>query len=55
MSNLVTITAKFYDKSGQSFGHLDVQSRYQGSSKANTQKADSNGATAALAAWPVCG
>ena len=43
MSNLVTITAKFYDKSGQSFGHLDVQSRYQGSSKANTQKADSNG------------
>lgn len=43
MSNLVSITAKFYDKSGQSFGHLDVQSRYQGSSKANTQKADSNG------------
>lgn len=43
MSNLVTITAKFYDKSGQSFGHLNVQSRYQGSSKANTQKADSNG------------
>lgn len=43
MSNLVTITAKFYDKSGQSFSHLDVQSRYQGSSKANTQQTNSNG------------
>lgn len=43
MSNLVTITAKFYDKSGTHFNQLNVQSRYQGSSKANTQQTDSNG------------
>lgn len=43
MSNLVTITAKFYDKSGTHFNQLNVQSRYQGSSKANTQQTDSKG------------
>ncbi|ENW83209.1 hypothetical protein F909_00801 [Acinetobacter sp. ANC 3929] len=43
MSNLVTIIAKFYDKSGNHFSNLDVQSRYQGSSKANTQKTDLKG------------
>ncbi|OJU84624.1 MAG: glycoside hydrolase family 19 [Acinetobacter sp. 39-4] len=43
MSNLVTITAQFYDKSGTHFNQLNVQSRYQGSSKANTQQTDSNG------------
>lgn len=43
MSNLVTITAKFYDKSGTHFSNLNVQSRYKGSSKANTQRTDSNG------------
>ncbi|WP_332605509.1 glycoside hydrolase family 19 protein [Acinetobacter sp. ESBL14] len=43
MSNLVTITAKLYDKSGTHFNQLNVQSRYQGSSKANTQQTDSKG------------
>lgn len=43
MSNLVTITAKFYDKSGSRIINLNVQSRYAGSSKANTQKTDPRG------------
>lgn len=43
MRNLVTITAKFYDRSGSRIVNLDVQSRYKGSSKANTQKTNSLG------------
>lgn len=43
MSNLVTITAKFYDQSGRRVINLNVQSRYKGSSKANTQKTDPRG------------
>ncbi|MCU4641922.1 VgrG-related protein [Acinetobacter courvalinii] len=43
MNNLVNITTKFYDKLGQPFDRLDVQSRYQGSSKSNTKQTDSNG------------
>lgn len=43
MSNLVTITTKFYDKSGSRIINLNVQSRYAGSSKANTQKTDPRG------------
>ncbi|MFW1812119.1 pesticin C-terminus-like muramidase [Acinetobacter ursingii] len=43
MSNLITITTKFYDKSGSRIINLNVQSRYAGSSKANTQKTDPRG------------
>ena len=43
MSNLVTLTAKFYDSTGRRLMYLNVQSRYKGSSRANNQKTDSNG------------
>lgn len=43
MSNLVTITAKFYDKSGKRIINLAVQSRYKDSLKANSQKTDIKG------------
>lgn len=43
MSNLVTLTAKFYDQSGRRVINLNVQSRYKGASKANTQKTDPRG------------
>lgn len=43
MSNLVTLVAKFYDHSGRYLINLNVQSRYKGSSRANSQKTDSNG------------
>ena len=38
MNKLVTITTKFYDKSGNRIINLNVQSRYKGSLKANSQK-----------------
>lgn len=38
MSKLVTITAKFYDKSGKQIINLNVQSRYKDSLNANIQK-----------------
>lgn len=37
MSKLVTITAKFYDKSGKQIINLNVQSRYKDSLNANIQ------------------
>ena len=43
MSNLITITAKFYDKSGSRIINLSVQSKYKDSSKANTQKTNGSG------------
>ena len=43
MSSLVTLTAKFYDRSGRYLINLNVQSRYKDSSRANSQKTDSNG------------
>ncbi len=33
MSNLVTITSKFYDRSGRRVINLNVMSRYQGSKR----------------------
>lgn len=43
MSKLVTITTKFYDKSGKQIINLNVQSRYKDSLNANTQKTDKLG------------
>lgn len=43
MSNLVTITAKFYDKTGKIIINLNVQSRYKDSLKANSKKTDAKG------------
>lgn len=43
MSNLITITAKFYDKSGSRIINLSVQSKYKDSPKANTQKTNGSG------------
>lgn len=43
MSNLITITTRFYDKSGSYFANLEVQSRYKGSSKVNVQKTNDQG------------
>ena len=43
MSNLITITTRFYDKSGSYFANLEVQSRYKGSSKVNMQKTNDQG------------
>ncbi|MBK0064231.1 MULTISPECIES: glycoside hydrolase family 19 protein [unclassified Acinetobacter] len=43
MSNLVTITTKFYDKSERYIINLEVQSRYKNSSKANMQKTNDQG------------
>lgn len=43
MSKLVTITAKFYDKSGKQIINLNVQSRYKDSLNANIQKTDKLG------------
>ncbi|EPL5574936.1 glycoside hydrolase family 19 protein, partial [Acinetobacter baumannii] len=43
MNKLVTITTKFYDKSGNRIINLNVQSRYKGSLKANSQKTDKLG------------
>ncbi len=40
MSNLVTITSKFYDRSGRRVINLNVMSRYQGSKRENLQKTD---------------
>ncbi|WP_249409210.1 pesticin C-terminus-like muramidase [Acinetobacter sp. SFB] len=43
MSNLVTITSKFYDKSGRRIINLNVKSRYHGSTKENQQNTDKKG------------
>lgn len=43
MSHLVTITSKFYDKSGHRLINLNVKSRYQGSTRDNLQKTDESG------------
>lgn len=43
MSSLVTITSKFYDKSGRRVINLNVKSRYQGSVRDNIQKTDEGG------------
>ena len=43
MSNLVTITSKFYDRSGRRVINLNVMSRYQGSKRENLQKTDLHG------------
>ncbi|WP_252406419.1 glycoside hydrolase family 19 protein [Acinetobacter pittii] len=43
MNKLVTITTKFYDKSGSRIIGLDVQSRYKDLLKANSQKTDKLG------------
>lgn len=43
MSNLVTITSKFYDRSGRRVINLNVMSRYQGSKRENLQKTDIHG------------
>ncbi|MFD1438836.1 pesticin C-terminus-like muramidase [Acinetobacter terrae] len=43
MSSLVTITSKFYDKSGRRVINLNVKSRYKGSIRENLQKTDDNG------------
>lgn len=43
MSSLVTITSKFYDRSGARVMNLNVKSRYQGSLNENSAKTDENG------------
>ncbi|WP_160241728.1 glycoside hydrolase family 19 protein [Acinetobacter indicus] len=43
MSKLVTITSKFYDKSGRYVRNLKVKSRYQNSSRENLKKTDTDG------------
>lgn len=43
MSELNTITARFFDGSGKYVINLNVKSRYAGSSKENLKKTDSNG------------
>lgn len=43
MSKLVTITTKFYDKSGKQIINLNVQSRYKDSLNANSQKTNNLG------------
>ena len=43
MSELNTITARFFDGSGKYVRNLNVKSRYAGSSKENLKKTDSNG------------
>lgn len=43
MSNLVTITSKFYDKSGHRIINLNVKSRYKESTKENLQNTDEKG------------
>lgn len=43
MSELKTITARFFDGSGKYVRNLNVKSRYAGSSKENIRKTDING------------
>lgn len=43
MSKLVTITSKFYDKSGRYVRNLKVKSRYRNSSRENLKKTDTDG------------
>lgn len=43
MSNIVTITSKFYDAFGSSCSDLQVKSRYKGSVRENPQETDKDG------------